>query len=153
MLILEHYIIHKSRKTLARLKHNSKSRLPVYSPWVYKIERLWLAMHETLRRNHCCKTMRELLCRGGDLWKRFHYFLAAGPAQQKCDSIRNTHLVMFFILSKYSVRQFIDHNKKVALKINFLVFLHLLKLYLYLIVINSAMDVVSFINGIYNYME
>ncbi|MGB2517587.1 IS630 family transposase, partial [Shewanella algae] len=44
-LILDNYIIHKSRKTLAWLKSNPKFRLlfqPVYSPWVNKIERLWL---------------------------------------------------------------------------------------------------------------
>lgn len=63
-LILDNYIIHKSRKTLAWLKNNPKFRLlfqPVYSPWVNKIERLWLALHDTVTRNHCCKNIRALL--------------------------------------------------------------------------------------------
>ena len=34
---------------------------PVYSPWVNKIEKLWHALHETITRNHCCKTMDDLL--------------------------------------------------------------------------------------------
>ncbi|CDL84342.1 transposase [Xenorhabdus szentirmaii] len=26
----------------------------IYSPWVNAIEKLWLALHETMTRNHCC---------------------------------------------------------------------------------------------------
>jgi len=63
-LILDNYIIHKSRKTEAWLKQNPKFRLlfqPVYSPWVNKIEKLWHALHETITRNHSCRQMRDLL--------------------------------------------------------------------------------------------
>ncbi|CAH2871570.1 IS630 family transposase ISSen5 [Salmonella enterica subsp. enterica serovar Kentucky] len=75
-LILDNYIIHKSRKTLAWLKSNPKFRLlfqPVYSPWVNKIERLWLALHETVTRNHSCRNMRELL---GKVW---HFMETVSP--------------------------------------------------------------------------
>lgn len=63
-LIVDNYIIHKSRKTALWLKQNPKFRLlfqPVYSPWVNKIEKLWHALHETITRNHRCKEMWELL--------------------------------------------------------------------------------------------
>ncbi|ENB79976.1 putative transposase [Escherichia coli 2733950] len=30
---------------------------PVYSPWVNHIERLWQALHETIIRNHQCRSM------------------------------------------------------------------------------------------------
>ena len=63
-LIVDNYIIHKSKKTRSWLKKNPKFILlfqPVYSPWVNKIEKLWHALHETITRNHQCKTMWRLL--------------------------------------------------------------------------------------------
>jgi len=65
-LILDNYIIHKSRKTQAWLQNNRKFQLlfqPVYSPWVNVIERLWHKLHETVTRNHQCKGMWSLLAR------------------------------------------------------------------------------------------
>ncbi|PQQ23450.1 IS630 family transposase, partial [Photorhabdus luminescens] len=35
--------------------------LPVYSPWLNKIERLWQSLHETVTRNHGCQYMWQLL--------------------------------------------------------------------------------------------
>jgi len=63
-LIVDNYIIHKSKKTQAWLKQNPKFTLvfqPVYSPWVNKIEKLWHALHETVTRNHKCTEMWQLL--------------------------------------------------------------------------------------------
>jgi transposase len=63
-LVVDNYIIHKSKKTEKWLRNNPKFVLlfqPVYSPWVNKIEKLWHALHETITRNHCCKTMDDLL--------------------------------------------------------------------------------------------
>lgn len=63
-LIVDNYIIHKSRETLRWLKANPKFRMiyqPVYSPWVNHIERLWLALHDTITRNHQCGSMWRLL--------------------------------------------------------------------------------------------
>ncbi len=34
---------------------------PVYSPWVNSIELLWLALHETIMRNHRSRTKWQLL--------------------------------------------------------------------------------------------
>ena len=54
-LILDNYIIHKSKQTERWLKKNPKFCLvfqPVYSPWVNHIERLWHKLHETITRNH-----------------------------------------------------------------------------------------------------
>ncbi|MBD2794114.1 IS630 family transposase, partial [Xenorhabdus szentirmaii] len=50
-LILDNYCIHKSRKVMAWLEKNPKFSLlflPVYSPWLNKIERLWQSLHETV---------------------------------------------------------------------------------------------------------
>ena len=63
-LIVDNYIVHKSRETLRWLKCNPKFRViyqPVYSPWVNHIERLWQALHETITRNHQCRSMWKLL--------------------------------------------------------------------------------------------
>jgi transposase len=63
-LIVDNYIIHKSQKTLEWLKKNPKFILlyqPVYSPWVNDVEHLWLALHETVTRNHKCRSMWQLL--------------------------------------------------------------------------------------------
>ncbi len=35
--------------------------LPVYSPWLNKIERLWQSLHETVTWNHSCQFMWQLL--------------------------------------------------------------------------------------------
>ncbi|MDF7680577.1 IS630 family transposase [Enterobacteriaceae bacterium ESL0689] len=63
-LIVDNYIIHKSEKTRNWLKANPKFRViyqPVYSPWVNHVERLWLALHDTITRNHQCRSMWQLL--------------------------------------------------------------------------------------------
>ena len=63
-LIVDNYIIHKSRKTLRWLRENPKFRViyqPVYSPWVNHVERLWQALHDTITRNHQCRSMWQLL--------------------------------------------------------------------------------------------
>ena len=63
-LIVDNYIIHKSRETQRWLKQNPKFRViyqPVYSPWVNHVERLWQALHDTITRNHQCGSMWQLL--------------------------------------------------------------------------------------------
>jgi transposase len=64
-LILDNYIIHKSRLTLAWLgRHGAKLRLhflPPYCPNENRIERLWLDPHANVTRNHRCRTIDELL--------------------------------------------------------------------------------------------
>ncbi|ARF52312.1 hypothetical protein DSJ_24000 (plasmid) [Pantoea stewartii subsp. stewartii DC283] len=70
-LIVDNYIIHKSRETLRWLKANPKFRViyqPIYSPWVNHVERLWQALHETITRNHQCSSMWQLL-------KKVHHFM------------------------------------------------------------------------------
>ncbi|WP_410315286.1 IS630 family transposase [Klebsiella pneumoniae] len=62
-LIVDNYIIHKSRETQRWLKANPKFRViyqPVYSPWVNHVERLWQALHDTITRNHQCRSMWQL---------------------------------------------------------------------------------------------
>lgn len=71
-LVVDNYIIHKSREMLRRLKANPKFRIiyqPVYSPWINHVERLWQALHETITRNHQCRTMWQLL-------KKVRHFMA-----------------------------------------------------------------------------
>lgn len=71
-LIVDNYIIHKSRETLRWLKENPKFRIiyqPIYSPWVNHVERLWQALHETITRNHQCRSMWQLLKKVRDFMK------------------------------------------------------------------------------------
>ena len=63
VLILDNYRIHKSRMVERWLVQNDKFQLlfqPVYHPWVNVIERLCKAMHDTVTRNHRCRSMFEL---------------------------------------------------------------------------------------------
>ncbi|EGR7638456.1 IS630 family transposase [Salmonella enterica] len=63
-LVADNNIIHKSRKVERWLEENPKFRLlflPMYSPWLNPIERLWLSLHETITRNHQCRYMWQLL--------------------------------------------------------------------------------------------
>ena len=65
-LVLDNYIIHKSRKVERWLATNKKFRLlflPTYSPWLNPIERLRLSLHETITRNHQCRY-------SGSYWNR-----------------------------------------------------------------------------------
>lgn len=63
-LVLDNYIIHKSRLTNEALaKYNGKlvlHFLPPYSPEHNVIERLWKQMHDNVTRNHQHKTMQDL---------------------------------------------------------------------------------------------
>lgn len=70
-LIVNNYIIHKSEKIRNWLKANPKFNFiyqPVYSPWVNYVERLWQALHDTITRNHQCRSMWQLL-------KKFRHFM------------------------------------------------------------------------------
>ena len=64
-LILDNYIIHKSRLTQAWLGHHGAKLqlhfLPPYCPDENRIERLWLDLHANVTRNHRCRTIDELL--------------------------------------------------------------------------------------------
>ncbi len=71
-LIIDNYIIHKSIKTQAWLKQNPKFILlfqSVNSPLVNKIEQLSHALHETVTRNHQCKSIWKLM-------ERVKYFMS-----------------------------------------------------------------------------
>ncbi len=64
VLIADNYIIHKSVQTQRWLAANPKFEIlfqPVYHPWVNEIERLWKSMHDTVTRNHRCRTIEELM--------------------------------------------------------------------------------------------
>jgi transposase len=63
VLVLDNYIIHKTGLVAQWLALHPKFQLlfqPVYYPWVNQIERLWKAMHDTVTRNHRCKTLFDL---------------------------------------------------------------------------------------------
>ncbi len=63
-LIVDNYIIHKSRVTQGWLARHPKIRLlfqPVYHPWVNDIEKLWKKLHDTVTRNHRHTTMASLM--------------------------------------------------------------------------------------------
>jgi transposase len=76
-VILDNYIIHKSRVTQAWLaEFGDRLRLhflPPYCPTENRIERLWLDLHANVTRNHRQRTMGALLdCVHGYLSHRFH---------------------------------------------------------------------------------
>jgi transposase len=64
-LVLDNYIIHKSRQTLSWMgKFGSRiilHFLPPYSPESNVIERLWKQMHDHVTRNHRHTTMESLM--------------------------------------------------------------------------------------------
>lgn len=63
VLIVDNYIIHKTRRVARWLRANAKFELlfqPVYYPWINRIERLWKAMHDTVTRNHRRTTLTDL---------------------------------------------------------------------------------------------
>ena len=64
-LILDNYVIHKSRaaeRALDRLAGRVVLHfLPPYCPDHNRIERVWLDLHANVTRNHRCKTLRALL--------------------------------------------------------------------------------------------
>lgn len=63
-LILDNYVIHKSRVVQLVLANMPKIRLhflPPYCPNDNKIERQWLDLHANVTRNHRCATMAELM--------------------------------------------------------------------------------------------
>jgi len=64
-LVLDNYVIHKSRATesaLRRLRGKIVLHfLPPYCPDHNRIERVWLELHANVTRNHRCKTLRALL--------------------------------------------------------------------------------------------
>lgn len=64
-LIVDNYIIHKSKKTQRALaKHGDKfvlHFLPPYCPNYNKIERLWKDLHDNVTRNHRCPDIDALM--------------------------------------------------------------------------------------------
>ena len=66
-LVLDNYIIHKSKKTKRYLaKHGDLfvlHFLPPYSPEHNRIERLWRDLHASVTRNHRCRTITKLMSR------------------------------------------------------------------------------------------
>jgi putative transposase len=64
-LVLDNYIIHKSRRTLGHLAHlGARVRLhflPPYSPESNVIERLWKQLHDHVTRNHRHRTIEPLM--------------------------------------------------------------------------------------------
>ena len=64
-LILDNFIIHKSRVTQTWLReHGVRLRLhflPPYCPNENRIERLWLDLHANVTRNHQCPTIDDLM--------------------------------------------------------------------------------------------
>lgn len=63
-VIVDNYIIHKSRQTQLALAGMPRIRLhflPPYSPSFNPIERVWLDLHAEVTRNHRCRTIDELM--------------------------------------------------------------------------------------------
>ncbi len=86
ILILDNYVVHKSRVVNAWLAKHPKIELlfqPAYHPWVNRIERLWKAMHDTVTRNHRCRTLEELCAQAARFLEVVQPFPGAGHACAK----------------------------------------------------------------------
>ncbi len=62
--IVDNYVIHRSRMLAGWLARHRRVRLlfqPAYHPWVNHIERLWKQLHDTVTRNHRCKSLDKLM--------------------------------------------------------------------------------------------
>ncbi|RLM03610.1 IS630 family transposase [Gibbsiella quercinecans] len=85
-LIIDNYYIHKSKQTEKWLTNNPKFKLvfqPVYSPWVNRVELLWLSLHETVTRTHQCRFMWQLLDKVRHFMKTVSPFPGAGHGKAK----------------------------------------------------------------------
>ncbi len=85
------YSIHKSR-----LDGNPKFIViyqPIYSSWVNRIEPLWLALHETVTRNHLCRHMWRLLRKVGQFMEAASPFSGNKHGLKKWGAIRLSYLV------------------------------------------------------------
>ena len=63
-LILDNYIIHKSRTVHEWLADHSRVRLllqPAWHPWVNRIERLWKTLYDTVTWDHTHTSMDTLM--------------------------------------------------------------------------------------------
>lgn len=64
-VVLDNFRIHSSKQVQAWMKqHGHRIRLhflPPYCPDHNKIERKWRDLHAAVTRNHCCKTIEELM--------------------------------------------------------------------------------------------
>ena len=83
VLILDNYGVHKSRAVAAWLAEHPKFELlfqPAYHPWVNRIERLWKAMHDTVTRNHRCRTIEQLCAQVARFLEAVQPFPGAGHA-------------------------------------------------------------------------
>ena len=83
LLILDNYGVHKSHKVNTWLASHPRIELlfqPAYHPWVNRIERLWKAMHDTVTRNHRCRTLEELCAHVARFLEVVQPFPGAGHA-------------------------------------------------------------------------
>jgi transposase len=72
-LVLDNYVIHKSKKALRYLEKAAVfvlHFLPPYSPEHNRIERTWRDLHGNVTRNHRCASMTELMRRVRDWLRR-----------------------------------------------------------------------------------
>lgn len=65
VLVVDNFIIHRSRKTLEFLEKYADQlllfMLPTYSPWLNLIERLWKHLHRKVTHNHLFTSIDELV--------------------------------------------------------------------------------------------
>lgn len=83
ILILDNYGVHKSHAVNAWLATHPRIELlfqPAYHPWVNRIERLWKALHDTVTRNHRCRTLKELCAQVARFLEAAQPFPGAGHA-------------------------------------------------------------------------
>lgn len=84
-LILDNYVIHKSRRTISTLESlNERIQLqflPPYSPEANPIERLWKQLHDNVTRNHRFTDMKSLWRATQQFMQRVQPFPGTNAAQ------------------------------------------------------------------------
>jgi transposase len=65
VLVVDNFIIHRSRKALKFLEKHADQlilfALPIFSPWLNLIERLWKYLHRIVTHNHLFQIISKLV--------------------------------------------------------------------------------------------
>ncbi|WP_437194468.1 transposase [Planctomicrobium sp. SH527] len=66
--------LHAVKEYLQAWGHRIKIHfLPKYTPQTNTIQRVWWHLHQTITRNHLCKSLKELIDQAYEWFEAYHY--------------------------------------------------------------------------------